>query len=95
MYIPKRIDLSDDSSDDDEGIVNKYNRIVFFNEENLPIRHCESDATDFSGILPLLTYDKSKRGRLTKRFSDVSDYLQRIDSFTIPRSGSSNVMFFK
>jgi hypothetical protein len=84
--------LSDDLSSNDEEIVKKYNRMVFFNEENIAPRHTESDVTDFSGILPLLTYDKTKKDKIVKRYSEVSDYLQRIDSFTLPRSGS-NVIF--
>jgi hypothetical protein len=79
-------------SSNDEDIVDKYNKIVFFNEENLPrIRKSEnlSDMTDFSGITPLLTYDKVKKNKINNHYKKTGRaYFHRTDSFSQPRSNS-------
>jgi hypothetical protein len=89
-----------EESSSDEEIVDKYNKIVFFNEENLPkINKSEniSDISDFSGITPLLTYDRSKKIRVNKIYdkADNKTYFHRIDSFTLPRTNSFKLYKYK
>jgi hypothetical protein len=75
------------TSSNDEEIVDKYNRIVFYNEEN--IKDCISDITDFSNISPLLTYDHAKKSKIKKNYDKEDKALcHRIDSFSLPRTKS-------
>jgi hypothetical protein len=95
-YINTSITKNHDSSSDNKDIIDKYNRIIIFNEENLPkIGKVEngSDISDyFSGISPLLTYDKYRKSRIRKNYNKAGNKTLfqrgRIDSFSQPRSNS-------
>jgi hypothetical protein len=90
----KKIKLDISSSSGGEDIVDKYNKIVFFNEENL-LKRTGSELTDFSGISPLLTYNKSKKKKISKKFIKTGKdcFVRRIDSFTLPRTTSKIKMY--
>jgi hypothetical protein len=83
-----------DSTSDDEDIDNNFNRVQFFNEESiLDINKCDSDNTDFSGIMPFLNENNKNITGVRKKVSmcmsvPKKDWLQRIDEFSIPRTQS-------
>jgi hypothetical protein len=90
-----------DTSSDEE-IVNKYNKIVFYNEENFTRidefkKDCLSDITDFSNISPLLTYDQSRKDKIIKNYNKDNNKMlfHRIDSFSLPRTQSKQKMYKK
>jgi hypothetical protein len=85
----------DSQSSSDTEIVDKYNKIIFYHQEKTNNIDSNSEAAEFSGISPLITYNKNKKTKIHKNYNkgENNNYLQRNESFLIPRMNSYNKMY--
>lgn len=85
----------DHTSSDDE-ILEKYHQIIFYNKEkeiNLNDEKNKINSDEISDINPVLRISDSKRSKMNRNYKqskqrDTINFIERHNSFILPRTGS-------